>query len=93
VSTTYYALRHPIARVRECSDAAGLRYDAVNHSGVVVATFRPDALHLLAARDVRVAHQSGGSIAVYATGPDEAQAISDYGEMVTLGELRRGRAP
>jgi hypothetical protein len=93
VSTTYYALRHPIARVRGCSDAAGLRFDAVDRSGVVVATFRPGALHLLADRNEQVAHRSGLTISVSATGTDETQAISEYGDLVTLGELRREMAP
>lgn len=93
MSTTYYALRHPVARVREVSDAMGTRYDAVTRSGDVGATFRPDCLHILADLDSRVAHRSGNVISVSGTGPDNAQAISDYGELVTLGDLRRGRAP
>ena len=43
--------------------------------------------------DTKIAHRSGGSITVYATGPDDQQVISEYGELVTLGQLRRGEAP
>lgn len=92
MSTTYYALRHPVARVERLY-APGAPYAALNAYGRRVATVDHYCLHLLANRDEKVAHRSGDRIAVYATGPDDAQAISDYGELVTLGELRRGVAP
>jgi hypothetical protein len=37
--------------------------------------------------------RSGGVTKVYATGPDSDHAVSEYGEIVTLGDLRRGVQP
>lgn len=89
MSTTYYALRAPIARLVPM----GKVYDLKDARGAFVGVLGVDHLHIAADRDEKVAHRSGGSITVYATGPDTQQAVSQYGELVTLGELRRGVAP
>ena len=71
-------------------DAFAHLYDA---AGRRLGILTLDALGLIADRDSPVAHRSGGRIVVSGTGPDEQWAISEYGEPVTLGDLRRGRVP
>lgn len=93
MSTTYYALRHPVVRVDRVTPNGEL-YDLIQLSHRPwVGSLRAEFLHLVADRDEKVAHRSGGSITVYATGPDDQQAISEWGDIVTLGQLRRGEAP
>lgn len=89
MSTTYYALRRPIARLIPMGTVVDLK-DA---AGAFVGVLHRDHLHLAADRDETVAHRSGNTIRVTATGSDAEQAVSEYGELVTLGELRKGRAP
>lgn len=87
MSTTYYALRRPIARMVP----SGSIFDLKDAGGAFVGVLHRDHLHIAADRDEKVAHRSGGTITVYATGPDAIQAVSEYGELVTLGDLRAGR--
>jgi len=90
MSTTYYALRHPVAKVNDC---LGYRFDLYNDVGTCMGWLHADTLHLAADRDVKVAQRSGASVVVTHPGPDDQQAISEYGELVTLGALRRGDVP
>lgn len=91
MSTSYYALRNRLmVSSRRRGDGLHSVYDEV---GELVAAVRDDYFGLLADRDVRVAHRSGGVIVVTDPGPDDQPAISEYGELVTLGQLRRGEAP
>lgn len=89
MSTTYYALRHPVRSVTMKTN----RYSLRDENGAWLGSLLPRALHLAADRDTRVAHRSGSNTIVYSAGPDAEQAISEYGELVTLGQLRRGDAP
>ena len=91
MSTTYYALRPPVVRVEQPNPR--LLVYTLHDDDIKIGELSPTTLHLVADRDTEVAHRSGGSITVYATGPDDQQAISDRGELVTLGQLRRGEAP
>lgn len=96
MSTTYYALRHPVAELVPWlarPTVCDMYRLGPADERVWIGCVDAPALHLVADRDVKVAHRSGGAIAVYATGPDDMQAISEYGEIVTLGQLRRGEAP
>lgn len=95
MSTTYYALRYPVVRVDITDNALmGKIYHLVRPDETQGGVLRPDTLHLVADRDNKAAYRdNGGDIVVYATGPDDQQAISEYGELVTLGQLRRGEAP
>lgn len=90
MSTSYYALRHPAAAVVAVSPRSFTVRDGV---GRWLATIDLDALGWIADRDIKVAHRSGGTIVVTHPGPDDMRAISEYGELVTLGQLRRGEAP
>lgn len=89
MSTSYYALRPPVVRV----ESRGALAIAVDTRGHLVASVRPDCLHILANRDEKVAHRSANRTVVLVPGADDVQAISEYGELVTLGQLRRGEAP
>ena len=91
MSTAYYALRAPVVRVEQPNPR--LLVYTLHDGNVQVGELRPTTLHLAADCDVRVAHRSGGVIVVTHPGPDDMQAISEYGELVTLGQLRRGEAP
>lgn len=56
-----------------------------------------DCLRLLLAwaraKDEQAAHRSGGVIRVSSRHPDSHPAISEYGDLTTVGALRRGEAP
>jgi hypothetical protein len=88
VSTRYYLPRAQVARMD-----VGLLVHLYDAGNVLIGILTLDALPCIADRDAPVAHRSGGRITVSGTGPDEQWAISEYGEPVTLGDLRRGRAP
>lgn len=93
MSTTYYRVRGGI-RIEPALDLSPDWWaieDATTHERV--GTVRGDYLSVLADRDDRAGHRSNGRIAVYATGPDSEWVVSEYGEAVTLGDLRRGVAP
>jgi len=92
LSTSYYALRVPVVRVEQPNPRL-LVYTLHDDYDIQVGELRSTTLHLAADRDVKVAHRSDGVIVVTHPGPDDMQAISDYGELVTLGQLRRGEAP
>lgn len=89
MSTSYYSLRAPVMAVRF---DRGLHV-LIDGLGLWLGQLSVEALHIAADRDTRVALRSGARIVVSATGPDDEQAISEYGELVTLGQLRRGEAP
>lgn len=94
MSTSYFALRHPVVRVQRTSDISSV-YDLTTadpHWWIGALTM--EALGILADRDVQVAHRgNAGDIVVTHPGPDDMQAISERGDLVTLGQLRRGEAP
>ena len=91
MSTSYYALRAPIEYIERSSPRAVL-YD-MHGDGKWLGSLHEACLTILTDRDVKVAHRSSGVIAVTHPGPDDMQAISEYGDLVTLGQLRRGEAP
>ena len=93
MSTSYYKVREGY-RI-DCGAERPIERWYVIHArtGQVVASVDPDHLHILADRDEKAAHRGGGTITVYATGPDSEWVLSAYGEPVTLGDLRRGVAP
>lgn len=99
MSTNYYRVRegYQLARFGERDhreDWWGL-YSI--ETGARVATVSRGGLPLVADRDNKAAHRVYADgiprITVYATGTDDEWAISEYGEPVTLGDLRRGVAP
>ena len=97
MSTSYYALRAPVALVMSWSTRTTMHdlFRAVapgEHAWV--GCVDSSTLHLVADRDVQVAHRgNAGDIVVTHPGPDDMQAISERGDLVTLGQLRRGEAP
>lgn len=56
-----------------------------------------DCLRLIrgwaSARNEQAAYRSNGVIRVTSTQPDSHPAISEYGDLTTVGALRRGEAP
>lgn len=86
MSTTYY---QPRGRIAPDGDVWAVYAD----DGTRMATVLPEGLYLLIDRDAPVAHRSGGTISVTGTGLDGEWCISENGEPVTLGDLRRGVAP
>lgn len=93
MSTTYYRT-HAGIRIEPALDLSPDWWaieDARTHERV--GTVRGDYLSALADRDEEAAHSSGGSVKVYASGLDAEWVISEYGEAVTLGDLRRGVEP
>lgn len=92
MSTTYYRV-HPGIRIEPALDLSPDLWAIEDQdTGERLGTIRGDGLYALRRGD-RVAHSSGGRIAVYATGLDSEWVISEYGEAVTLGDLRRGVEP
>lgn len=92
MSTSYHALRAPIEYIERSSPRAVL-YD-MHGDGKWLGSLHEACLTILADRDAKVAHRDNdGDIVVTHPGPDDMQAISEYGELVTLGQLRRGEAP
>lgn len=94
MSTSYYALRAPVAAVRPWPIIVTMYDIYADHARDRLGSLDHRALHLVADRDVKVAHRdNAGAIVVTHPGPDDMQAISERGELVTLGQLRRGEAP
>ena len=99
MSTNYYKvwMGHELARFghRFYKDDLWALYNV--ETGARVALVSREGLLLVADRDNKAAHRAHVNgiprITVYATGPDDEWAISEYGEPVTLGDLRRGVAP
>lgn len=92
MSTSYYKVREGY-RIAPTDPFDGRWEVASRNTGTIVAVILGDHLGILADRDEKAAHRGGGTITVYATGPDSEWVLSEYGEPVTLGDLRRGTAP
>lgn len=92
MSTSYYALKRPAVTLRPWPSGNGVWIR--DRERRIIGSIRMGCLPWAADRDVKVAHRGNdGDIVVTHPGPDDMQAISEYGELVTLGQLRRGEAP
>lgn len=64
---------------------------------LTILGFEDDCLRLLRAwaeaHEHEVAYRANGVIRVSSTQPDAHPAISEYGDLTTIGALRRGEAP
>ena len=83
------------------------RISAEDDTSVICLTARDDAnaevrcstqlegviLLGLANKDANIAHRSGGRVSAPHHLPDSLQLVSEYGDLTTLGEVRRGLAP
>jgi len=93
MSTNYYRVREGYSIEPYALGKGQFWHVRLNETGEVVASIRADHIGLVADYDEKAAHRSGGTVRVYATGPDSEWVLSEYGEPVTLGDLRRGVAP
>lgn len=95
MSTSYYMIREPFSRL-SVTTAYGAHTVHVEIAGSPAGELRcgsgllATVLSAFADRDGQIEHWSSG-IASYL--PDSFQLISGYGDLTTLGELRRGVAP
>lgn len=99
MSTTYYKLRDGYTvkvlrgvTIRYDDGAEPAAHAVINYEGVSVGAVLLDHARMLAGDD-HAAVRSGGKTTVYATGLDSDYAVSEYGELVTLGQLRRNEQP
>ena len=97
MSTDYYGPREGY-RLERADDIDGREWWALveTDTGERVALVRGDRLGLLSDRDREVAFETEGKVRMKygaAAMTDSEWAISEYGEPVTLGDLRRGVAP
>jgi hypothetical protein len=93
VSTKYYRVHSGYKLTRAKAGTMPASWWAIEtEQGDIVAMLHPDHLRM-AAGDDYAAQRSGGRVQVYATGLDSEWTVSEYGEPVTLGQLRRGEAP
>lgn len=93
MSTNYYRVREGYS-IEPFAGALGPYWHVLHKAtGKRVAGIDCEHIHIVADRDEKAARRCGGEIMVYATGPDDEWVISEYGEPVTLGDLRRGVAP
>ena len=81
-----------------CDITPDLRHPDVTALGPVTIVGTPvhvERLLLAWARhhDEQAAHRSGDVIRVSSTRPDDHPAISECGDLTTVGALRRGEAP
>lgn len=98
MSTYYYRLRSPIVRLspdpergdRMLLVARDDRHEGDDAQDSVIGSIDSSYLNLVVDRDELAALITGRSTTVYATGPDAEQVVSEYGDLTTLGVLRRG---
>ena len=106
MSTRYYdlpgirrvAIRETPGPEVHCSLYPDANHPDVHALGPVTIIGQPvsvERLLLAWARhhDEQAAHRSGGVIRVSSTRPDDHPAISEYGDLTTVGALREGDAP
>lgn len=94
MSTNYYAVRSGY-RVEPLfnGNPACNWWNLNDVRGVFGGNIRREFLSAVADRDELVALRAGGSLTVTSSLPDATWVISEYGEPVTLGDLRKGVAP
>lgn len=97
MSTDYYGPPEGY-RLERAADVEGREWWALvqTDTGERVALVRGDRVGLLSDRYREVAHRSNGKISMQpgaAAMTDSEWAISEYGEPVLVGDLRRGVAP
>lgn len=90
MSTKYYKLRDGVTL--QYGELLGVPAVMVHVNGVRAGVLLEEYVYLLSSDD-HAAVRSGGRTTVYATGPDSDYAVSEYHEIVTLGELRRNEQP
>jgi len=93
MSTDYYTLRegiHNLQRIDQGRVVQAPAWVATDVDGRVLAIVHEDCLGWLADRGIRIARRCNGVISVSGAGLDDEVVLSEYGEPVTLGELRRG---
>ena len=96
MSTSYYRVRDGYRLVAPTSQSSPPTWWAVQTTdGVEVAIVHAGALRLVVDSDSwpHAAESSGGRVQVNATGLDSEWVVSEYGEPVQLGQLRRGETP
>ena len=98
MATEYYGLRAPFTAIRiiPIYDLCLMLVDFADGAACEVRCSRDNAPRVLCAlAGQTVIATRGGSGVVYADAdlPDSLQLVSDYGDLVTLGEVRRGVAP
>lgn len=95
MSTTYYKLRDGLTLERVPSVSLNIEAPSVvirSAAGDLIGVLHEDYARMVAGDD-HAGVRSGGRTTVYATGLDSEYAISEYGEIVTLGQLRRNEQP
>lgn len=90
MSTKYYKLREGVTL--QHGELLGIPHVMVQVDGVRAGMLLAEYAYLLSSDD-HAATRSGGRTTVYATGPDNEHAVSEYRELVTLGQLRRNEQP
>ena len=98
MATEYYGLRAPFASIRVVPiyDLCLMLVDFANGGACEVRCSRDNAPRVLCALAGQIVIATrGASGVVYADSdlPDSLQLVSDYGDLTTLGEVRRGVAP
>lgn len=97
MSTCYYPFREPFtgAHVSRDGETVVIRLTSREGDGEFRGSPDMEALILLglADRDDQIAYRSNGLASMEHNLPDSQQLISEYGDLTTIGELRRGVAP
>lgn len=95
MSTTYYKIRDGFTLERVPPVVVNIEAPSViirAAAGQIIGAIHEDYARMVAGDD-HAAVRSGGRTTVYATGLDSDYAVSEYGEIVTLGQLRRNEQP
>jgi hypothetical protein len=93
VSTTWYKLREPVAYLGHTDEVevGGDKYGGwmmFDAESTPLGILFGDDLRMVVGRE-QAAHRSGSAVTVYASGLDSTQVVSEYGDLTTLGELRK----